>query len=182
MNRLVTTCLQYCNNLCVFTRVVFHIWSSNNSKTTWKIRVTFFVTLLMMQMTKFYVVLFAVCSDYVCSNSYYICSDSYYVCSDSYYVCSNFYIKAIGKFHPVVYNYHLWSTATDLTLLKLKLEFPKISLKYSSTVFWNQLPNEAKLVKSLHSFKSNVLLDNDMPPYRYMIVHIAWLYIVTCVC
>jgi hypothetical protein len=55
-------------------------------------------------------------------------------------------------------NYNLRNTATDLTLPKPKREFLKKSSKYSSAIYmhWNQLPNEAKLASSLHSFRLNV--------------------------
>jgi hypothetical protein len=53
-------------------------------------------------------------------------------------------------------NYHLRNTATNLTIPKPKREFLKKSVKYSSAMLWNQLPNEAKLAESLHSFKSIV--------------------------
>jgi hypothetical protein len=53
-------------------------------------------------------------------------------------------------------NYNLRNTATDLTLPKPKREFFKKSFKYSGALHWNQLPNEAKLASSLHSFRLNV--------------------------
>ncbi len=53
-------------------------------------------------------------------------------------------------------NYHLRNTATDLTIPKPKREFLKKSFKYSGAMLWNQLPNEAKLAESPHSFKSIV--------------------------
>jgi hypothetical protein len=52
-------------------------------------------------------------------------------------------------------NYTLRNTATDLTLPKPKREFLKKSFKYSGALYWNQLPNEAKLASSLHSFRLN---------------------------
>jgi hypothetical protein len=39
---------------------------------------------------------------------------------------------------------------------KPKREFLKRSFKYSGALQWNQLPNEAKLASSLHSFRLNV--------------------------
>ncbi len=53
-------------------------------------------------------------------------------------------------------NYHLRNTATDLTIPQPKREFLKKSFKYSGAMLWNQLPNEAKLAESPHSFKSIV--------------------------
>ena len=53
-------------------------------------------------------------------------------------------------------NYNLRNTATDLTLPKPKREFFKKSFKYSGALHWNQLPNEAKLASSLHSFRLKV--------------------------
>lgn len=50
-------------------------------------------------------------------------------------------------------NYHLHSMATNLTHPKLKRECLKRSLKFRGAMFWNQLSNEAKLAKSLTSFK-----------------------------
>ena len=50
-------------------------------------------------------------------------------------------------------DYHLRNSATDLTLPKPKREFLKRSFKYSGAMLWNQLPNEAKLAESIHSFK-----------------------------
>jgi len=50
-------------------------------------------------------------------------------------------------------DYHLRNSATDLTLPKRKKEFVKRSFKYSGTMLWSQLPNEAKLAESIHSFK-----------------------------
>ena len=52
-------------------------------------------------------------------------------------------------------NYHLCDTATDLTLPKPKRQFLKRSFKFSGTMLWNQLPNEAK---SISSFKSLIRL------------------------
>ena len=49
-------------------------------------------------------------------------------------------------------DYHLRNSATDLTLPKPKREFLKRSFKYSGAMLWNQLPNEAKLAESIHSF------------------------------
>ena len=43
-------------------------------------------------------------------------------------------------------------SSTDLTLPKPKREFLKRSFKYSGEMLWNQLPREAKLVESIHSF------------------------------
>ncbi len=53
-------------------------------------------------------------------------------------------------------NYHIRNTATDLSIPKPKREFFKKSFKYSGAMLWNQLPNEAKLAESPHSFKSIV--------------------------
>jgi hypothetical protein len=55
-------------------------------------------------------------------------------------------------------NYNLRNTATDLTYIlpNPKREFKKKSFKYSGALHWNQLPNEAKLASSLHSFRLNV--------------------------
>ena len=53
-------------------------------------------------------------------------------------------------------NYHLRNTATNLTIPQPKREFLKKSFKYSGAMLWNQLPNEAKLAESPHSFKSIV--------------------------
>jgi len=50
-------------------------------------------------------------------------------------------------------DYHLRNSATNLTLPKPKREFLKRSFKYSGAMFWNQLPNEAKLAESKYSCK-----------------------------
>ena len=53
-------------------------------------------------------------------------------------------------------DYHLRSSATDLTLPKPKREFLKRSFKYSGAMLWNQLPSEAKLAESVHSFNKYI--------------------------
>ena len=50
-------------------------------------------------------------------------------------------------------DYHLRNSATNLTLPKPKSEVLKRSLKsITSAMLWNQLPDEAKLAKSIYSF------------------------------
>ena len=53
-------------------------------------------------------------------------------------------------------DYHLRKSTTDLTLPKPKREFLKISFKYSGAMLWNQLPSEAKLAESMHSFNKYI--------------------------
>ena len=53
-------------------------------------------------------------------------------------------------------DYHLRNSATDLTLPKPKREFLKRSFKYSGAMLWNQLPSEAKLAESMHSFNKYI--------------------------
>ena len=49
-------------------------------------------------------------------------------------------------------DYYLRNSATDLTLPKPNRQFLKRSFKYSDAMFWNQLPNEAKLAELIYSF------------------------------
>ena len=53
-------------------------------------------------------------------------------------------------------DYHLRNSATNLTLPKPKREFLERSFKYSGVMLWNQLPSEAKLAESIHSFNKYI--------------------------
>ena len=49
--------------------------------------------------------------------------------------------------------YNLRNNTTYLTLLKPKREFLKRTFKYSGTMLWNRLSNEAKTADPLYMFK-----------------------------
>ena len=42
-------------------------------------------------------------------------------------------------------------------------EFIKRSYKHSDVIFWNQLPNEAKLTEPMHSFREYIKTNRDLP-------------------
>ena len=52
--------------------------------------------------------------------------------------------------------YNLRNNDADLTRLKPKREFLKISFKYSGAMLWNNLSQEAKSSETLQSFKGEL--------------------------
>ena len=50
-----------------------------------------------------------------------------------------------------------------VTLTKPEREFIKRSYKHSDVIFWNQLPNEAKLTEPMHSFREHIKTNRDLP-------------------
>ena len=59
-------------------------------------------------------------------------------------------------FHLCVNNYNLRDSDHKLELPKPRTEYLKCSFSYSETLFWNNLPNNLRSLKSLNIFKNGV--------------------------
>ena len=72
---------------------------------------------------------------------------------------SNYFVKL----NDIKINYNLRNIETDLTLLRPYTNFLKRSFRYSGTMIWNNLSNEAKTAQSLADFKHKLASSPYMP-------------------